>query len=86
MRDSVAVIDRLKAIVREAENTYRVELEGPDGVVRSFIFDVHEGEIQVVSWRRDFAAYMEQNLGPAAPVFEAVLSFHRAVQRGVHRS
>jgi len=81
----MAVIDRLKAIRREDGSVYRVELEGSDGTVRSFIFDVHEGDIQVVSWRPDFASYMEQNLGPAAPVFEAVLSFHRAVQRGVHR-
>lgn len=67
----------LKSITRQRALAYKVVLEDASGAVREFVFDIHEGEIQVVSCRDDFAAYMKMNLGPASSLFAAILAFHR---------
>jgi hypothetical protein len=70
---------RISSIIREAPRSYRVSLETNNGnSLRSFIFEVQEGEIDVVTYHDDFVLYMSHNLAPAAPLLEAVLGFHRA--------
>jgi hypothetical protein len=73
----------LKSIALEAGNSYRVELEDTTGATRVFILEVQEGGIQVVTWLDDLSLYMGQNMGPASPLFEAVLKFHQAQRMDV---
>jgi hypothetical protein len=68
----------LKSIAYEGTDSFRIVLEEANRTVRTFILNVEEGDIQCVTWQSDFAEYMNQNLGPASSLFEAVLAFHRA--------
>lgn len=74
----IPMIGRTVSIARGASGSYLVSLETRGGAIKTFAFDVQEGDIQVVTWHDDFASYMDYNLGPAAALFEAVLAFHRA--------
>jgi hypothetical protein len=69
---------RISSIAREAHCSYRVAIENINGESRSFLFEVQNGEIDLVTYQDDFVLYMSYNLGPAAPLFEAVLKFHYA--------
>jgi hypothetical protein len=70
---------RIRSVMTESEGRYRVRLDDGDrGEPTSFLFEIEEGEIQLVKWEPEFASYMNQNVGLAAPLFEAVLAFHRA--------
>ncbi len=57
--------------------TYEVSVTSL-GVMKCFLFEVEDGEIQVVKWSDEFAKYMDNNLGPAEPILEAILTFHQA--------
>jgi hypothetical protein len=72
------MIVSLKSIEHEGADLYRIVLEEENRTVRTFTLGVEEGDIQCVTWQNDFAEYMNQNLGPASKLFEAVLAFHRA--------
>lgn len=72
------MIVHLKSIAHVGADSFRIELEKANRTVRTFIFNVEEGDIQCVTWQSDFAEYMNQNLGRASTLFEAVLAFHRA--------
>lgn len=70
---------RLKLIRQMEVGRYRVELETADNAsTSSFVFIVEEGDIQVVKSPPDFVEYMKHRMGPASPLMEAVLAFHRA--------
>jgi hypothetical protein len=62
----------------QTTQSYNIFLEDENKQTRVFAFTVEEGDIQSVAWQDDFAEYLEQNLAPAAPLFEAILTFHRA--------
>jgi len=62
---------------------YRVSVEQEDGGRPSFLFTLDEGTIQVLVWDDDFTRYMKYNHSPAAPLFEAVMAFHRAQRMNV---
>jgi len=68
----------LASISCTAPNVYEVVLEMRQGGTALFEFEVESGDIEVVKWSPQFAAYMQQNLGPASPLLEAILQFHRA--------
>jgi hypothetical protein len=61
-----------------APDVYEVVLEMQNGRSAIFKFEVESRDIDVVKWSSQFAAYMQQNLGPASPLLEAILQFHRA--------
>jgi hypothetical protein len=70
---------RLKLIRQVEVGRYRVELETSDSASTSFfMFSVEEGDIQVVKSPPDFVEHMKYQMGPASPLMEAVLAFHRA--------
>lgn len=69
---------RLKLIRQIEVGRYKVELETSDGACSSFVFSVEEGDIQVVKSPPDFVVQMNYRMGPASPIMEAVLAFHRA--------
>jgi hypothetical protein len=70
---------RISSITREALQSYRVSLESTNGAsLKSFLFKVQQGEIDVVTSPDDFVLYMAYNLGPASALLEAVLAFHYA--------
>jgi len=58
-----------------------VVLEMQNGRSAICKFEVESRDIDVVKWSSQFAAYMQQNLGPASPLLEAILQFHRARTR-----
>lgn len=69
---------RLKLISQIEVGRYRVELEATESAATSFVFSVEEGDIQVVKSPPDFVEHMKYRMGPASPLMEAVLAFHRA--------
>ena len=69
---------KLASIICRASSLYDVVLETPGIGTTVFTFEVESGDIEVVKWSSQFAAYMQQNLGPASPLLEAILQFHRA--------
>jgi hypothetical protein len=71
---------RIKLIRHLEAGLYGVEIERvADRSVASFVFRVEgPGDVLVVKQPPDFVAYMQNRLGPASPVMEAVLAFHRA--------
>ena len=69
----------LKTISRLEVASYAIILEDvQNGNEKTFVMKVDDGDIPVVVWHEDFAAFMRMNIGPAAPVLEAVLTFHLA--------
>lgn len=67
----------LVSVTRQAPLSYSVVLEEAGGQRRVFELGIQEGDITVVTWGDDFAAYLGQNLGAAAPLFELILAAHR---------
>jgi hypothetical protein len=75
---------KLISITCTGPNQYELQLEALDTHRRSvFTFDVEPGDIEVVRWSPEFAAYMQQNLGPASPLLDLVLKFHGARKVGL---
>jgi hypothetical protein len=70
---------RLKLIRQVEVGRYRVELETSDSASTAFFtFGVEGGDILVVKSPPEFVEHMKYQMGPAAPLLEAVLAFHRA--------
>jgi hypothetical protein len=73
------MIGKVKAIVREAPSAYRVSLETMHGeAIGTFIFQVSEGAVEVVTWPADFGSYMGRSPRPIPGLFDSILAFHHA--------
>jgi hypothetical protein len=68
----------LQSICSTGQGSYAVTVLSMKGESLVFTFRVDDHDIQIVTWSKEFVDYMEHNLSPAQPVFEAILAFHRA--------
>lgn len=68
---------KLNSIRRTSAHAYEVVLAN-EGGERAFEMTVDGDPIAVVTWGRDFSAFVDMNTGPLGPLFEAVLRFHYA--------
>ena len=68
---------KLISIRRLDANRYEVQVESAISD-RTFVLSVEDGDIQVVTWTPEFAAFVSHNFGPAEPLMQAVLAVHRA--------
>jgi hypothetical protein len=71
----------VESIKRLDLGRYEAQLESIEGNQRyAFVFSVDSTTdgIDVVQSPPEFAAFMKLNMGPAAPLFAAVLKFHHA--------
>ncbi len=73
----------LRSVLKKTGNTYEIELTADDRTTAHFLLEVEDGDIQVVKWSSDFARYMDHNMSPVRPVFEAVKALHSAQKMSV---
>lgn len=67
----------LSAIRAHGPSAYEVVLTSENDEV-TFTMEVSGGEIEVVSWGRDFDRFVNLDTDAAGPIFQTVLDFHRA--------
>jgi len=78
---TVSMNMNVKSIGRLDHGRYEVQLESVEGDQRhTFVFVVESTRsgIDVVHWTPGFTDFMKLNMGPANPLFEAVMMFHHA--------
>ena len=71
----------VKSIRRLDLGRYEVQLESVEGDRQHlFVFPVESTRsgIDVVQWTPEFTDFMKLNMGPAKPLFDAVMTFHHA--------
>jgi hypothetical protein len=70
----------LKSIAAEGESSYNVVLEEA-GIQRTFLFEVDDAALRLVTWSREFDNYyLNNNQIPALPLMKAISAFHAARQ------